>query len=170
MQPRDFAPEMEQAERELDARIDYALKTAREAEAQAAELEAKLAEDQEPPTDEQVERIKTYVLGHARTPEWEPVLERIERGHLTWRQIVDGLANGGLDREVAAAFDSMAHVPPASLEKLIEIGVFPADLPSEKPAEDEPEDEEPEADSSDYFQAAQEEEAWRDENQSPWRG
>jgi hypothetical protein len=137
--------EMEQAERELDARIDYALDQAREVQAQTEELEAKNAAKDEPPSDADVERIEKFVRGHAHTEEWRKVLERIDRGHLTWRQVVDGLAGiGPEDREVTQAFNSLSRVPPASLEELIEIGVFPAELPGDETAADtEPKDQAP---------------------------
>jgi len=123
---------MEQAERELDARIDYAFSKAREAEHKAQDLEQRQGPP-EPPTDEDVERIKAYVEGHGRTEEWQRVLERVNRGELTWRQIVEGLATGRLDRGVAAAFDSLSRVPPASVEELIASGVLAADPPAEPP-------------------------------------
>jgi hypothetical protein len=129
---------MEQAERELDARIDYAFTKAREAEHKAEDLEQRNGPP-EPPSDEDVERIKAYVEGHARTEEWQRVLERINRGEVTWRQVVEGLATGRLDHGVAAAFDSLSRVPPASMEKLVEIGAFPPEPVAEAPAEAEPE-------------------------------
>lgn len=132
-----LAEEMAQVERELDARIDHALARGREVERLAEELHRRQGPP-EPPTDEEVQRIKAYVLGHARTEEWNRVIERINRGELTWRQIVEGLGTGRLDRMVAAAFDSLSRVPPASLDELIETGVFPP-MPSEdKPADEEP--------------------------------
>ncbi|HEX2132991.1 MAG TPA: hypothetical protein VHH15_15690 [Actinophytocola sp.] len=139
MQGRTFPTfTMEQAERELDARIDYAFFRAREAEHRAEDLGRRTG-PAEPPSDEDVERIKAYVEGHARTEEWQRVLERINRGEVTWREVVEGLATGRLDHETAAAFDSLSRVPPASLEKLVEIGVAPAEQPEEPPAEPEPE-------------------------------
>lgn len=152
-----FTPEMEQAERELDARIDYALSVGREVQERVDELEQKMA-DQEPPSDEDVERFKTYILGHARTDEWQQVIDLIDQGELTWRQVVDGLAAGNLDRRVAAAFESLSKVPPASMEKLIEIGVFPAELPDKEPDGDEAEASDGSADRD--SSAAQEEEQW----------
>ncbi|MCT2582848.1 hypothetical protein [Actinophytocola gossypii] len=127
---------MDQAERELDARIDYAFAKARAAEQQAEDMERR-AGPPEPPTDEDVERIKAYVEGHGRTEEWQRVIERINRGEVTWRQVVEGLATGRLDHGVAAAFDSLSRVPPASMEKLVEIGVAEPEQP-EPPAEEEP--------------------------------
>lgn len=161
-----FTPEMEQAERELDARIDYAMSVAAEVQAKVDEFEQKLGEP-ELPSDEEVERIKTYVLGHARTDEWQKVIDRIDRGELTWRQVVDGLATGSLDRRVAAAFESLSTVPPASMEKLIEIGVFPAELPDKAPAGDEADGDKPEAPdggANRNSRAAQGEEEWFDED------
>lgn len=130
-----YTPEMTQAERELDGRIDHALGVAAEVESTVEEFERRVGPP-EPPTDTEVERIKVFVLGHARTDEWQPVLDRINRGELTWRQVVEGLATGHADRSVAAAFDSLSTVPPASFEKLVEIGLFPASLPADAPSEE----------------------------------
>lgn len=129
-----YTPEMVQAERELDGRIGHALDVAAEVEAKVEEFERQVGPP-EPPTDAEVERIKAYVLGHARTDEWQPVLDRVNRGELTWRQVVEGLATGHTDPTVAAAFDSLSKVPPASFEKLVEIGIFPASLPDDTPEE-----------------------------------
>jgi hypothetical protein len=130
-----YTPEMVQAERELDGRIDHALSVAAEVQAKVDEFERHVGEP-EPPTDAEVDRIRAFVLGHARTDEWQPVLDRINRGELTWRQVVEGLATGHTEPAVAAAFDSLSTVPPASFEKLVEIGIFPASLPDEAPEEE----------------------------------
>jgi hypothetical protein len=150
-----FTPEMDQAERELDARIDYAMSVAREVQAKSDELEQAMR-DREPPSDEDVERIRTYVLGHATTDEWTQVVDRINRGELTWRQVVEGLVTGHLDRGVAAAFASLSTVPPASMAKLIEIGVFP----DTAPADDKPNH----ANANTNRAAAQDDEPWYDED------
>jgi hypothetical protein len=131
-----YTPEMAHAERELDARIDHALGVVAEAEAKFEEFDQKMGTP-EPPSDEDVERIKNYVTGHARTVEWQQVIERINRGQLTWHEVVEGLVNQTLDNEVSAAFQSLTRVPPASLETLIAIGVFPAEPPDEAEASDE---------------------------------
>ncbi|TDQ01071.1 hypothetical protein [Labedaea rhizosphaerae] len=130
-----YTAEMEQAERELDARIDYAYEQGREVEAKTEALEAKTAaKGDAPPSDEDIERIEKFVRGHAQTPEWQKVIERIDRGHLSWREVVEGLAGTApADSEVTAAFRSLSRVPPASLEKLIDIGVLPG--VSEPPAQ-----------------------------------
>lgn len=148
-----LAHEMAQVERELDARIDHALAQGREVERLTEELERRTGPP-EPPTDEEVQRIKAFVLGHARTEEWNRVIERINRGELTWREVVEGLSTGRLDRSVAAAFDSLSRVPPASLDELIESGVFPPMPPDDAPAEDEPKTSDtrrPDEDDDDYF-------------------
>lgn len=124
MQDRSLhTPEMDHAERELNARADYALSVGRELEAQTKALEQRFAE-KEPPSDEDVERLKKFILGHAMTEQWRAVVERIDRGELTWREIVDGLFYGTLDREVSAAFRSLGRVPPASQEELVAMGVL----------------------------------------------
>jgi hypothetical protein len=129
--------EMALIERELDARIDHALAQGREVERLTENLERRIGPP-EPPTDEEVQRIKAYVLGHARTEEWNQVIERINRGELTWREVVEGLSTGHVDRGVAAAFDSLSRVPPASLNELIESGVFPPMPVADAPPEDKP--------------------------------
>ncbi len=121
-----YTPEMEHAEREMDARADYALSVGRRVQEQTEKLSDKLGPP-EPPTDEDVERIRKFVLGHAMTEQWRQVVERINRGELTWRGIVEGLAYGTLDRGVSAAFASLSRVPAVSMEELVQSGVFPAD-------------------------------------------
>jgi hypothetical protein len=145
-----LAQEMASIERELDARIDHALAQGREVERLTENLERRIGPP-EPPTDEEVQRIKAFVLGHARTEEWNRVIERINRGELTWREVVEGLSTGRLDRGVAAAFDSLSRVPPASLDELIESGVFPPMPPD--PAATEPKPRAPRYpdDDDDYF-------------------
>jgi hypothetical protein len=135
-----LAHEMAQAERELDARIDHALAQGREVERRTEELDRRQGPP-EPPTDEEVRRIKAFVLSHARTEEWNRVIERINRGELTWREVVEALSTGRIDRGVAAAFDSLSRVPPASLNELVESGVFPAMPTDSAPADDKPADE-----------------------------
>jgi hypothetical protein len=121
-----YTPEMEHAEREMDARADYALSVGRRVQEQTERLEQKLGPP-EPPTDEDVARIREFVLGHAMTEQWRLVVERINRGELTWRGIVEGLVYGNLDRGVSAAFASLSRVPPVSMEELVRTGVLPAD-------------------------------------------
>ncbi|MEU6645948.1 hypothetical protein ABZ863_25835 [Saccharomonospora sp. NPDC046836] len=133
---------MVQAERELDGRIDFAFSRARILQEKAEEVEQKLAKDAQPPTNEEVARFKAYVLGHARTEEWQVVVERIGRGELTWRQIVESVAEGRLDRDVSAAMASLTRVPPTTMESLTQSGVLPdldkaaAEDKDEKPAQD----------------------------------
>ena len=135
----DVTPEMEQAERELDSRIDYALLDAHDARAALEEVERN--EVDEPITDEEVERFRLYVTGHARTDAWQPVFDRIERGELTWREVVENYASGDLDRETAKALTSMQHVPAANAEQLAEIGITPAAPQAEvTEPQDEPEE------------------------------
>ena len=129
-----YTPEMDHAERELNARSDYALGLARGLEAKVERFEQRFSE-KEPPSDDDVERMKKYILGHAMTEQWRQVVARIERGELTWRGIVEGLFNGTLDREVSAAFRSLNRVPPATVDDLVQLGVLPAppDQPSGEP-------------------------------------
>jgi hypothetical protein len=110
-------PEMTQAERELDGRIEYALRVAGRVREQVASFERKVAE-QAPPTDEDVARIKAFVLAQPPTAQWQPILTRIGRGELTWREVVDGLATGNADRTLAAAFESLPMTTPENLAEL----------------------------------------------------
>lgn len=119
-------PEMDHAERELDARADYALSVGRRVQERTERLSDKLGPP-EPPTEEDVERIRKFVLGHAMTEQWRAVVERINRGELTWRGIVEGLVYGTLDRGVSAAFASLSRVPPVSVAELVGSGVFLAE-------------------------------------------
>lgn len=130
-----YTPEMAHAERELDARADYAFSVGRRVQEQTEKFKEKLGPP-EPPTDEDVERIRKFVLGHAMTEQWRAVVERINRRELTWREVVEGLVYGNLDRGVAAAFSSLSRVPPASMEDLVKTGVFPADLVPRPDTED----------------------------------
>lgn len=126
-------PQMIQAERELDGRIDFAFTRAQELRAKVHEVEEKLAKDSEPLTSAEVEQFRTYVLGHARTEEWQPVIDRIERGESSWRQVVEGIAEGRFDRDVSAALASLSKVPPASVESLVALGLVHE---VEKPTQD----------------------------------
>jgi hypothetical protein len=156
MQDRSLhTPEMDHAERELNARAEYALSVGRDLAAQTQEFEKRF-DEKEPPSDEDVERLKKFILGHAMTEQWRAVVERIDRGELTWREIVDGLFYGTLDREVAAAFRSLSRVPPASQEDLIAMGVL-VPVPDAQAAEaaesvdDSPEQDRPDDDDDEWF-------------------
>lgn len=112
-----LTPAMEHARRELDGYLDHAYAGVREAQARREEL-ARPVPDREPPSDEAVERFRTFVTSHANTPEWQRVTERIDRGELNWRAVVEGLGSGTLDQDTAAAFESMSRVPPVELTDL----------------------------------------------------
>ncbi len=116
---RFYSPAMVHAERELDARIDTAIRTIQETEARLAELEAQDKRDETAhPTDREVARLSAYISEHARTPEWRQVLARIEQGKLDWRDV---LASANTDPAVAAAFRSLATLPQPDDEALAEI-------------------------------------------------
>lgn len=156
-----YTPEMDHAERELDARVDYALSVARRVEEKVEKFEEKLGPP-EPPTDEDVERIRKFVLSHAMTEQWRQVVERINRGELTWRGIAEGLAYGTLDRGVSAAFASLSRVPPVSVEELVRSGVFPADLMP--PADSEAKEDKEDTPTSGRSRAKPDEDEWFDED------
>ncbi len=136
-----MTPEMVQADRELDARIDYAFKSMHDVRGAAEEIDEKYG-DEPPPTAEEVERFRTYITGHAHTEEWRVVMERIARGELTWRGIMEDFLAGRTDREVSAAFASLQRVPPATEQELTELGMV-APVEPEPPAAPEPEPDEP---------------------------
>ncbi|OYO07141.1 hypothetical protein CGZ98_19715 [Enemella evansiae] len=137
--PEFPTPEMRAAERELDARIDVGLAAARdlqdtmdrianqEADAEAAEAEA------EPAPLPDAGQLQTLVTGYAMTPEWRAVTERIDRGTLSWDEVLTSLRAGKADPEVVAAFRSLAKVPPPSPKEMAALGLGPT--PEEKPAD-----------------------------------
>lgn len=131
----DFpTPEMQAVARELDARIDHGLSKARhlqqtmdelakeeaDAEAAAAAIEG------EPAPLPDANDLRTMVTQHALTPEWRSVIERIDRGGLTWDEVVTSLRSGTADQEVTAAFQSMATVAPPTEEEMVAMGLQPA--------------------------------------------
>ncbi|OLF12786.1 hypothetical protein BLA60_05820 [Actinophytocola xinjiangensis] len=132
--------QMIQAERELDGRIDFAFSKAAELREKMAEVDEKLAKDNAPPTAREVEQFRAYIQGHAQTAEWQVVLERIARGELTWRKIVEDLAENQVDRDVSAAMASLSKVAKPSFEELVASGVLPD--PAAVTAEDKPKPEE----------------------------
>lgn len=101
-----YGPEMRHADRSLDAAIDEAAAAIRASDELIAELDA----NEKPATEEEIEEFRALVTGRCRTPEWDAVLERISRGELTWRDLVEGRA--AYDPEVQAAFTSMRSIPP----------------------------------------------------------
>jgi len=117
-----FTPEMVQAERELDARINSAFDTVRAATDRLRELAEK---EEQPIQDEVVDQLRVYVTSHALTPEWQRVIDRIDQGELTWRQVVEREGAQRDDTEVAAAFASIERVPPPTEEQLAEMGLAP---------------------------------------------
>lgn len=125
-------PEMTQAERELDGRIEYALRVTGRVREQVATFERKVAE-QAPPTDEDVARVRTHILEHP-TEQWQPILTRIDRGELTWHEVVDGLATGNVDRALAAAFESLPTTTPENLPELAPETPQAAEKPARTPA------------------------------------
>lgn len=80
------SPEMESAHRALDAALDEAATTIREAE----ELLARLETEETPRTDEEVQQFVSYVTGVGRTAEWDAIARRVINGEITWRMVADG--------------------------------------------------------------------------------
>jgi hypothetical protein len=116
---------------ELDASIEHALRVTREIEARLDEQEQETTEEMPPPSDEDVARLRAFILGYARTPEWQPVIDRIDDGALTWRQVYEAPFGQRADQQITAAFESLSRVLPPSEEKLVEIGVVQAEEPEE---------------------------------------
>lgn len=98
------------AERALDAAVDSAAAEARRADDLLAEVKA----NEEPATEEEVDEFRQFVTGRGYAPEWAEVIERIGRGELTWREVVE--ASDSRDSSIQAAYDSMRRVPPLWME------------------------------------------------------
>lgn len=139
MRPRpEFpTPEMRAVDRELDARIEFGLARARDLRdtmdrvaQEEAEAEAAAAEE-EPVALPGADALKTIVTGHAMTPEWRTVIERIDRGTLSWDEVLATLRSGTADEQVTGAFQSLATVAPPTPEELFHLGLGPD--PAEEP-------------------------------------
>lgn len=122
-----YTPAMEHAERELHARIDYARRAIREADAVVEQI---ARHEDKPLTDEEVDQLKTYVTGYARTPAWDKVTARIAAGELTWREVVETMARP-TDPDIAAAFRSLRTVPLPTPEQLTDLFGGSAPQPAE---------------------------------------
>lgn len=96
---------------ELDRILSFALSSARDIEAKADEILNNL----EPASDEEVAAFRDYILTKGRTPEWNIVIARIEKGELTWREIVDGDCERDSD-----VLDAMRSTPRMSLQATAE--------------------------------------------------
>lgn len=130
--PEFPTPEMQAVQRELDARIEVGLAEARDLQdtmdrvaQEEAESEAAAAQAEPRPLPDAA-ALRTMVTGHALTPQWRAVIDRIDGGTLTWDQVLTGLRTGTADREVTAALQSMATVAPPSPEELTTLGLAPA--------------------------------------------
>lgn len=131
----DFpTPEMQAATRELDARIDVGLSEARELQETMDRLEKEEAEadvaaaDTAPLPLPDEDDLKTMVTEHTLTPEWRAVMERIDRGRLSWAEVLTSLRSGAADQEVTAAFQSMATFPPPTEEEMAAMGLQPSPI------------------------------------------
>lgn len=88
------------AERAMDAAIDDAAASIR----QADELRAEVENGDKPVTGEEVAKFRDYVTGSGRTQEWDEVSRRVQLGETTWRAIVEGQLFG--DAQLDSAFAS----------------------------------------------------------------
>lgn len=113
--PEFPTPEMRAAERELDGRIDVALARARELQETMDRLDKEEAEaataNSEPEPLPGPDELRELVTDRALTPEWRQVIDRIDRGTLSWDEVLSTLRSGTADPEVTAAFQSLASVP-----------------------------------------------------------
>lgn len=73
---------------ELDARINHAFDTIREATEKRRKLEGK-EKSEEPISNEEIDKMRFFVIRHALTPEWPSLIDRIDQGEVTWRQAVE---------------------------------------------------------------------------------
>lgn len=90
--------------REAEAGLAVAVERAREAVAKAQQVSARLK-----PTrlsDEDLRQIDQAARARGASPELKALVERVDRGELSWRQIVDGEAMH--DPGVRAAFEANA--------------------------------------------------------------
>lgn len=133
MSPRpDFpTPQMQAVTRDLDARIDLGLSRARILEQTMEELAKEQAEadaaaaEAEPAPLPDADDLKTMVTEHAKTPEWRAVMERIDRGELSWDEVLASLRSGTADQDVTAAFQSFANIAPPTEEEMVAMGLQP---------------------------------------------
>ncbi|MQA08987.1 MAG: hypothetical protein GEU98_10660 [Pseudonocardiaceae bacterium] len=128
-------PGMDEVRRELAARLDRALSSARSLRERVDEIDRKLRDTPDPPapgrpSDEEVARFRKFILGYAWTPAWRPVIDRIDRGELTWRQVAESGISGMPDPGIAAAFASSSTLPPPNTEQLAEIGALRPEQPA----------------------------------------
>lgn len=99
----------ERAARELDVGIEGLSSGLGEVDETVTRLEGLF----EPPTDEEVETFRQYIMSLTRTPEWDVVIGRIDGGEITWRELVSGELD--TDPDVDAAMRSTPRIDPAQL-------------------------------------------------------
>lgn len=99
----------ERAARELDIGIEGLSSSLGDVAETVARLEGLF----EPPTDEEVETFRQYIMSLTRTPEWDLVIGRIDGGEITWRELVSGELD--IDPDVDAAMRSTPRIDPAQL-------------------------------------------------------
>lgn len=110
---------MAAVEREMDARIEWALTKSRDVRHAVQDATADEQDDEVP--EQQVQFIRATVLDRERTPEWEGVLARIDAGELTWRQIVESYLARNMEPDVERAFRSLHRVPELTAERMTEL-------------------------------------------------
>lgn len=110
--------DLDQMQHKLDAAIEHAFTKVSEVKHSNAELWEKLAEEAAELTDYQVEMMRAEILAHERTPKWQRVLDRIDDGEITWRQIAVSYYTRRMDPDVKVAFDSLQRVPSLTPEQL----------------------------------------------------
>lgn len=117
-----MSAEMDAARRELAARIDAVRQQAGELEAMVEQAREKSAAiDSYESIGRQAEFARLWVLAHERTPEWQLVLDRIDRGELSWRDIVVSQMALRMEPDVRRAYKSLDTVPSLPPERYQEI-------------------------------------------------
>lgn len=113
---------MEAARQGLAARIATARQRIHELDRRVEEARARFgATDDGDSTQRQAEFARQWVLAHELTPEWRLVLDRIDRGELSWRDIVLSQRAMRMDPDVRRAYRSLDAVPTLSPERYQQI-------------------------------------------------
>jgi len=86
--------------------FDDAAEAAEQKMAEADELIAELAEQDDKPSEEEINQLKAFATGPHATREWRLVAEKVDRGELTWGRIVSGKIAD--DPDAMAALNSSA--------------------------------------------------------------
>lgn len=100
-----YTPEAREAERECDLAIEDAAATIRKSDELLEEFREEMVV-----TQEEIDNFSALVTGRCRTPEWDAVIDRINRGELSWKQLLEGKYS--VDPDIVAAFESLRSIEP----------------------------------------------------------